>query len=228
LSLVPHGHNAIPNNTASKSNRRNPLVSRIPRNTLSGLQVTMPNSPHRRKMIYVNIAGSATIITSQDLMMSLGGICTIFNSTVQCFYSAVKVLRVKVRASCVNQSISTIQLQWLSDSSFFRPGFTSVAMSESAAQPAMLDQRPPTGCQAAQWAQSNTGNLFYVSGQGNNTGGSYAGPLVMEIDVLAVPGIVPSGPTPPTNSVSSGILGSLYCLGLAADAWIPQGVNYTT
>jgi hypothetical protein len=101
-------------------------------------------------------------------------------------------------------------------------------MSESAAQPAMLDQRPPAGCQAAQWAQGNTGNLFYVSGQGNTTGGSYAGPMVMEIDVLAVPGIVPSGPTPPTTSVTSGILGSLYCLGLAADAWIPQGVNYTT
>jgi hypothetical protein len=101
-------------------------------------------------------------------------------------------------------------------------------MSESAAQPAQLDQRPPAGSQAAQWAQGNTGNLFYVSGQGTTTGGSYAGPLVMEIDVLAVPAIVPSGPSPPTTSVTSGILGSLYCLGLAADAWVPQGVNYTT
>ncbi len=190
--------------------------------------MTMPNRPVAIKRTYVNLAGSATVVTSNDLIMSLGGICTIFNSTVQAFYSAIKIVRVKIRASCVEQSISIIKLQWLSDSSFFRPGYESLVVSQSASQPAAIDQKPPAGSQAAQWAQGNTGNLFYVSGQDNTTGGSYAGPMVMEVDMLAVPGIVPSGPVAPTTSVSTGILGSIYCLGLTADAWVPQGVNYTT
>ncbi len=101
-------------------------------------------------------------------------------------------------------------------------------MSESAAQPAQLDIRPPRGCQAYQWAQSTTGELFFVSGQGASTGGSYAGPMVMEIEALLVPAVVPAGPIPPAYSVTTADLGNVYCLGLAADAWIPQAVNYTT
>ncbi len=200
----------------------------VPRNHLTGLQTTFPNQPLLMKRTYVNLAGSATIITSNDLLLSFGGVCTIFNTTIQCFYSAIKVLRVRIRASCAEQAISTIHFQWLSDSSFFRPGATSVTVSQSTAQPAAVDKRPVQGCQAYQWAQGTTGNLFYVSGQGATTGGSYAGPLVMEVDALLVPAIVPSGPVPPTQSITTGLLGSIYCLGLASDAWVPQGVNYTT
>ncbi len=214
----------LPNKKMNKNRR----VSRIPRNNLTGLQTIRPNGAIRRKMFYVNLAGSSGIVTSQDLLLSFGGVCTIFNSTLQGFYSALKVLRVRIRASCVNQSISELQLQWLSDSSFFRPGYTTIAVSQSSAQPAAIDQAPPPGSMARQWCQENTGNLFYVSGTGATTGGSFAGPLVMEVEALLVPGIVPSGPPLPVKSITSGILGSVYCLGLTADAWIPQGVNYTT
>lgn len=101
-------------------------------------------------------------------------------------------------------------------------------MSESASQPAQLDTRPPKGTQAYQWAQFGTGGLFFVSGQGASTGGSYAGAMVMEVEALLVPAVVPAGPVPPSYSVTTCDLGNVYCLGLAADAWVPQGVNYTT
>ncbi len=52
--------------------------------------------------------------------------------------------------------------------------------------------------------------------------------MVMEIEALLVPAVVPAGPIPPAYSVTTADLGNVYCLGLAADAWIPQAVNYTT
>ncbi len=214
---------------ANRRNKRtrNTKVSRVPRN-ISGFGQTLVNNVVRFQRRYSNLAGNDTIISTNDILSSLGGICTINNTTLQCFYSSIKITRVRVASSCTQQGISTVCLTWLSSANFFRPGFEINAMSLSTAQPAMLTARPPQGCLAAQWVGLDAGNLFSVTGTGATTGGSFAGPMVMEIDLLATPAGFAAAPPMLTLSVTTAILGSFYSGGLAADAWVPQGVNYTT
>jgi hypothetical protein len=155
-------------------------------------------------------------ITQTDLLGVCGGVCTVANTTVTIFATAVKLHRVSIWTPPASQgAAATCGVEWSTPS--FNAGPETNDTTLSVATPAHVSLVPPVNSAASFWLAPGTDAIMVLTA-----------PTGSVIDVHAT--WVLSETAGVSYTVAAGTLGSVYYLPLdgAGDVYLPVGLVTTT
>jgi len=160
-------------------------------------------------------------IEVNDLISACGGLCTVTNTTLQCWASSIKLKKIVIYPSSSSATAEPVNIKWVTS---FTPFVTDTIMDETVPTgmtlPVSFTMIPPSKSLASDWLTSSSNTLF---------------------DIAIVPGCVVdiyidytlAGAIPPTSiTIASGVLGNQYYLSLdhsfGSNHFVPVGLPTTS
>jgi hypothetical protein len=182
----------------------------------------------RRNFYFSNSTSGSVSISFLELIGTLGGICTVANTTIQNWASSLKVNHLRVWPSMSASGVESVVVDWVAGPSGFVPDRADTVINVMGSTiPHSLTFTPPRNSLAGDWlntaAVSSSANIFNLT---------FPSGCVWELDVTITLGMVNSTTTTTfAASVATGTLGNIYYLaldGTSSNKIAPVGGTPTT
>jgi len=110
---------------------------------------------------YSSANGGTYTISTNQLLMAAGAVCTTSNTTLSSFFQSVKVNSVKIWGPSQSlNAINTVSVEWISTTGTSTSSKEVSDTSMSTAFPAHVSSRPPRSSLASFWQLGNGPQLF--------------------------------------------------------------------
>jgi hypothetical protein len=156
-------------------------------------------------------------ITNNDILLAMGGLCTVANSTITAICASFKIRSVEVWGT-VGAAPATVSINW-NGSPVFVANLEKSDTSVSPAYPPYIRAHPPPNSNAKFWQTAGTGVIFALTVVNSS---------IIDLDVEGVWSDQQDVDT--VTGVSTATLGAQYFLaldGAASNQLVPQSLSTT-